>query len=92
MRVLITSDVIWCDTYRFLCDWFNKFYSFSITLTLAIDNVDECGLNNTTCHKWLPKKTKIANAVLAMEGLPDGSNKMEHFIYKGEWTNAYQCI
>ena len=28
------------------------------------------------------------NAVLATEGTPDSSNKLECFSYKGEWVNA----
>ena len=28
------------------------------------------------------------DAVLAAEGLKDGSNKLEHFSYKGEWANG----
>ena len=33
-------------------------------------------------------KEDLVNAVLATEGLPGNTNKLEHFNYKGELANA----
>ena len=53
-------------------------------MTLIINKMDGCGLSNTTCCEPLPKKSK-GDMILATEGLLDGSNKIKHFSYKGEW-------
>ena len=37
-------------------------------------------------------KEDLGNAILATEGLPGSTNKLEHFNYKGEWTNVQQRI
>ena len=36
----------------------------------------------------MPAKEESSNAVLATEGLPGSTNKLEHFNYKGKWVNA----
>ena len=41
-----------------------------------------------TQHVKNTSKEDIGNAVLAIEGTPESSNKTEHFSYKGEMANA----
>ena len=36
----------------------------------------------------MPAEEESSNVILALEGLPDSTNKSEHFNYKGEWANA----
>ena len=36
----------------------------------------------------MPAKEELSNVVLATEGLPGSTNKLECFNYKGEWANA----
>ena len=71
-----------------MCDWLNNFYGFIHILvayiTLDIDKMDGYGISDTTCHKYLPRRPWV----LATEGPPESSIKMECFSYKGEGVNA----
>ena len=55
-------------------------------MTFAIDKIDGRVHINTACHN--PCQKKLGDAVLATEGLPGSTDKLEHFNYKGEWANA----
>ena len=67
-----------------------KFYGYSISLyDTAINKLDRRSLSNTVGRERLTKKSQVANAVLAIEGLPGSNNKSEHFIYKGEWVATH---
>ena len=59
-------------------------------MTLAVDKINGHGLSNIACCECLPKKTKVHDVVLATEDvlMPNSSNKMEHFSYKGEWVQV----
>ena len=54
-RALRIGDVI-----LIMCDWLNKFYSFSASqllyMTLVIDKMDGHGLGNTASHESLPRR------------------------------------
>ena len=53
-----------------------------LSMKLAIDKLNGCGLCNT-----VPREHLLRLAVLATEGLP-ASSKTEHFSYKDEWVNV----
>ena len=53
-------------------------------MTLAVDKLNAL----VTLHVMNAAKEDQGNVALATEGLPDRSNKSEHFNYKGEWVNA----
>ena len=58
-----------------MCCCFYGFFCFSVAyITLAVDEINGCGLNTTVHHEHLPKKT-MGNAVLATEGIPESSTR-----------------
>ena len=56
LRLLITSDVMWCDVDPY--DWLNMFYGFYMAIVVGI--VSGCGINIHTRHGNLPNKSKLA--------------------------------
>ena len=40
-----------------------------------------------TQHAMNAYQENYGNVILATKGVPNSSNKTEHFSYKGEWTN-----
>ena len=77
-RASITSGIIWCDIGHV-----NPSYKFQDT---AVDKLKRRGHSNTVHHARQAKMSKLTQKEAYK--LLSGSNKTEHFGYKGEWANA----